>query len=1098
MTDQVANRAVMLDELRQELFGPSPAGRAIDVTGDVRFESPVDSYGPWRQLGSGEEILDRDSPTKRYGVGVLFPQGAQLNEAGQPDSAGEPGDEDDLADSASGEDVPEPEEVGLDPSLDADIESLGEAEDDDLDLSLANVYQPSVLGVSFLAKLPEGAELIVRATGGRYTRKPVSIGPAEKRMRPRNWWLRHPVELSAELSRDELLAPQVRRPARWVTGMVEGAGLDLWFEIYSRPHGAEPDQRLITLCLVNRTNAPAVGNLSEHCLFQTHFSAEIRSPDGLPCTLPYPGLRAIEDEEEESLELLYRDSRTFATGHGCSADWRPSDDPERAWAVSAECLPAVETPNITANVTEDEESQSQVGVDMAALAGLRAGDDGTPSMGRVVDLYERWLGRQAQRAEALDTKYAAAARRHLDACWAAARRMRDGLEYLREDPRARHAFQLANHAILLQQINSDRQPREVGYDTRGQRLAFAPAYTAPDPLAAPPGRGTWRAFQIGFLLASLRSAADGEASDRETVDLIWFPTGGGKTEAYLGLAAFAMFKRRLAGPNDAGVNVLMRYTSRLLTAQQFQRASALMCAMEYLRQTGMDNLGDEPFQAGIWLGGETTPNTRESAVRAWRELRSHKAGPNKFLLTRCPWCAAKFGRREYGIGRNRQPFTPGYDRRRTPDGREETIVFACPDSVCPFHGQLPIVVVDEDIYERRPTLIIGTIDKFAMLAWRPEAASLFGLGADGQRLCSPPGLIIQDELHLISGPLGSLAGLYETVIEELCTDRRDGRLVVPKIVCSTATIRGFASQAQGLYARDTVALFPPPELDAGKSFFAREQRPGRLYVGVHAPSLGSVQTEWVRTCTALLLAPGRLAEEGRDPWWTMLVFFNSLREMGTAHTLFDTDVRDYAKVIWSRQGPDAVRRYLSRLFELTGGLASDDVSAAIARLELPYTTAGNASVDVCLASSVIEVGIDIQRLGLIVVAGQPKTTAQYIQVTGRVGRSEDTPGLVVAMYSPSKPRDRSHFERFRSYHEQLYGQVEPTSVTPFSGPALERALHAVLVAYVRQTGGATLAASPYPYPEDLVRRFASIALGRLRRVDPAEEPALQSSRSALG
>jgi hypothetical protein len=382
-----------------------------------------------------------------------------------------------------------------------------------------------------------------------------------------------------------------------------------------------------------------------------------------------------------------------------------------------------------------------------------------------------------------------------------------------------------------------------------------------------------------------------------------------------------------------------------------------------------------------------------------------------------------------------------------------------------------------------------------MLSWRPEARALFGLDRDGNRTTSPPGLIIQDELHLISGPLGSIAGLYETLIEELCTDNRNDTSVCPKIVTSTATIRRYADQIKALYARDNVALFPPPGLSADDSFFAHVDRdlPGRVYVGVHATSLGSVQTEWARTFAALLQAPMSVAPEQRDPWWTLLVFFNSIREMGTAHTLFNSDVPDYLKVIWSRQGTgQGGRRFLgnARIFELTGNLQSGEVADAISKLETPYADAHSAAIDICLASSIIEVGIDITRLALMVVGGQPKTTSQYIQVTGRVGRTAERPGLIVTMYSPSKPRDRSHFERFRSYHERLYAQVEPTSVTPFSPPALERALHAVLAGYARQTGTLSVAERPYPYPAHVVERFRSLVFQRASVVDPEERPTL--------
>jgi hypothetical protein len=376
-----------------------------------------------------------------------------------------------------------------------------------------------------------------------------------------------------------------------------------------------------------------------------------------------------------------------------------------------------------------------------------------------------------------------------------------------------------------------------------------------------------------------------------------------------------------------------------------------------------------------------------------------------------------------------------------------------------------------------------------MLTWRPQAHALFGLTPSGERVTSPPGLIIQDELHLIAGPLGSLAGLYETAIEALCTDHRLDPPLLPKIVSSTATIRRFSDQIRALYARREAALFPPPGLDAGDSFFARydHDRPGRVYAGIHAVSLGSVQTEWVRAFTALLQAPMPLDAEGRDPWWTILAFFNSIREMGTAHTLFQSDIPDYARVIWERQGTSREqRRYLRYVRELTGGLRSGEITDAISALEVKTTDDGGAPIDVCLASNIIEVGIDIPRLSLMVVAGQPKTTSQYIQVTGRVGRLRDRPGLVVTMYSPSKPRDRSHYERFRSYHERLYAHVEPTSVTPFSAPALDRALHAVLVAYARQQVGGSVAASPWPYPEDIVDTFRELLIRRTEIVDPEE------------
>jgi hypothetical protein len=399
-----------------------------------------------------------------------------------------------------------------------------------------------------------------------------------------------------------------------------------------------------------------------------------------------------------------------------------------------------------------------------------------------------------------------------------------------------------------------------------------------------------------------------------------------------------------------------------------------------------------------------------------------------------------------------------------------TVVFRCPDATCEFATGLPVYVIDEDIYEVRPSVVIATVDKFALLSWNDSCRALFGVGPDGARFASPPQTIIQDELHLISGPLGSLVGLYESVVEQLCSDDRTGVVRRPKIISSTATIRRYEDQVRSLYARNDVALFPPRALDAGDSFFARFATeedgtisPGRMYVGVHAPGLGSVQTAQVRTFSALLQAPQPLDDKGRDPWWTLMVFFNSLRELGTSLSLLQSDIPDYLKVIRNRFNlkPADVRR-LRNVVELTGRLGSDQVPRSMEQLSQP---ASSDPVDICLASNVIEVGIDIDRLSVMAVVGQPKTTSQYIQVTGRVGRQWwSRPGLI-------------------------YAQVEPTSVTPFSPPVLDRALHAVLVAYVRQNGAAST--GPWPVPHELIEKAYDLLAGRVATVDKEEEATLE-------
>jgi hypothetical protein len=300
---------------------------------------------------------------------------------------------------------------------------------------------------------------------------------------------------------------------------------------------------------------------------------------------------------------------------------------------------------------------------------------------------------------------------------------------------------------------------------------------------------------------------------------------------------------------------------------------------------------------------------------------------------------------------------------------------------------------------------------------------------------------------------------------------------------------------RALYDREDTVLFPPPGLDAGDSFFARHSREsdgslsrGRLYVGVHGPGLGSMQTAQVRTIGALLQAPQAFDVEARDPWWSLLLFFNSLRELGTTLSLIQSDIPDHLRVIKNRLGVDwSGLRQLRRIEELTSRLQSEEVPEAIKKLEVA-TTSDGVVVDICLASNIIEVGVDIDRLSIMAIVGQPKTTAQYIQVSGRVGRrSRERPGLVVTIYAATKARDRSHFEKFRSYHERLYAQVEPTSVTPFSRPVLERALHAVMAAYARQLGDVATAGSPSPFPAALLNKLRALLMDRVNSVDSTEQ-----------
>lgn len=1086
--DHVANRAQLVAALRAELLGPQPVGDPIDTVDDLIFPNAADAYRPRHDAATGEEILQRDPPTRRYGIGVLFPLGADDVDEDIPQAL-EPAEPTPplLSDSAARdiEAVRDRDEGGDEIAVDDDTT--------DLDLSGANAYKPTSMAVSFLLDTTRDGELQLSLRGARYRRKDIHVAE-----RARTWWIRQPLAFDTTIPFGELTGAGIKRPTRRALTSAFDR-LDIRFEVFSRPHAE--NARLVTVCVVNRT--PIARPVDELSLFQTGFTASGRTASG-SSILPYPSSRAEAlDEEEQGLALLYRDVQTFAVGHGCAADWVLTQDRGRAEEVSATSVPVFETPSTTPDIKVPGTRENLV-VEMQPLAGLVPDDDGFAALDGIVQLYEQWMRDRHTEAEGLPQRYRAAAERHLIACDAAARRMHRGLAYLRENPQARRAFQLANHAILLQQVNSGRALRTVSQEAATRRLVIAPGYTPPDTQNLSPHQGKWRPFQIAFLLMSIQSAVDGNSPDRRTVELIWFPTGGGKTEAYLGLTAFTIFMRRLANRDDSGTSVLMRYTLRLLTAQQFQRACRLVSAMEWLRRREPESLGRAEVSIGIWLGGATTPNTKSDALAMLRKLQRDPREDNRFLLDQCPWCRVPLGivagagaqraRQRRGNRANGDHLVVGYEQRGN------TVAFACPDVRCPFSGGLPIVVVDEDIYERPPSVLIGTVDKFAVLAWKDGARSIFGIGRDGNRTVSPPSLIIQDELHLISGPLGSMVGLYEVLVEELCTDRRADTPVAPKIVCSTATIRRYEAQVLALYNRDSVTLFPPPGLKADDSFFARyatreddSPEPGRLYLGVHGPALGSLQTVQVRTLAASLQSAQPLTPPERDPWWTLMIFFNSLRELGGTLSLIQSDIPDHLRIIKNRLGLDWPQvRQLRHVEELTSRLRSQEVPQAIAKLEVP-TTAAVAAVDICLASNIIEVGVDIDRLSLMAVVGQPKTTSQYIQVTGRVGRRWwERPGLVIAIYAATKARDRSHFEKFRSYHERLYAQVEPTSVTPFSRPVLERALHAIMVAYVRQTGNAAVTRAPMPFPGAFVARIRDLIVARVADVDPEEALTLEA------
>ena len=778
---------------------------------------------------------------------------------------------------------------------------------------------------------------------------------------------------------------------------------------------------------------------------------DLRGSDGAP---------GGDDSDERIADVQYRDVVEYAVGHGVSA--RSIVDAEGICrAVETEWIPDAAVERV------EPRSLNDVMLGMEELGALADGAATTAALMPLVEQYRAWIVAQSTVLAGITGARHDTVTGMIADMKTAARRIETGITTLAHDPRALEAFRIANRAM------ASAARRRTWY-SNGRK-------GTPGELVAP----AWRPFQLAFILLAVNGLTDEKHGDRERVDLLFFPTGGGKTEAYLGLAAYTIVLRRLkhGTPLGCGLAVLMRYTLRLLTLDQLGRAAALVCALELERKKDPGRLGTWPFEIGLWVGsaatpnrmgkrGDTAPGSDETAYsRTNRFKRNPGAQPAPIPIEECPWCGS--------------PFTADSFRLVPNDREPKDLRVTCSDHTCDFTGDnpLPIVAVDEPVYRRLPCFLIATVDKFAALPWTGHTGALFGLvnryDADGfYGPCNPdkgaplgadslpgPELVIQDELHLISGPLGTIAGVYESAIDALASRTRDGRTIRPKIVASTATVRRAHTQVRALFERMETHVFPPPGPDRRDSFFAvtvpQTRRPARLYVGVAAQGR-SQKVVFLRTMLALAAAAERLWQENGgaknafnpvDPYMTTLGYFNSLRELGGSRRIVEDEVCTRLEQYGDRRRADPAdtlfaRRSIQRdVLELTSRVSTGQVSVTKSRLAKPFADAEH--VDTALATNMISVGLDITRLGLMLVLGQPKTSAEYIQATSRVGRDAAKPGLVVTIFNIHKPRDRSHYERFGSFHASFYRSVEATSVTPFSPRALDRALVGTLVALVR-------------------------------------------------
>lgn len=768
-------REALIQAVRRDLCGP-----IIDKSGGYPGSRP-------RVIVAGEAFADQDStngtfitvdgnevirfiPASRYGVGVLYPA--------LSDEVEEALDQELAREDVAADDGAAPQPVSGNPGTGGDLPLEPDEEPE------GSPARPMTMAVSFV--VTPGTALDIEVVGAAY--EPFSVSVAG---RPTEWWVRHPldgatrvVELPESPSADTLRAEPIRL-----------GNLTLVVGVTLHPRLDSEVGQIVTCWVRNVSTVADIRMAAASCLYQ----AELRVKLPVESLHDYRHPFEAVGDEDASLRLLYRHHPVKAIGHGCDASCSEGGG---VAVVRSESLPVAQIP---ATSVEVYESQEPIRVGMAALADWD--DEATEGIERLLTGYERWIGDRQAEVAALAEAQRSVATSHLAGCSTFLADAREGWRIATDVADVRRCLRWTSKAMADQQLAYRAATRSVNVQ-RGHVVVEGVAPVDSDETPA------WRPFQIVLLLSHIASVLDEQHERRADVDVVWMPTGGGKTEAYLALASFTMLWRRLLSEGrDSGTAVLMRYTLRLLTAQQLQRTASLVCALERIRRANREVLGMERFSVGAWLGSASTPNRRSDAVsRLNAYLRSTRERP--FLLTRCPWCACDMTSKKEGLF--------GYRRQLLRHEQGSRVQAHCPNPGCDFFLErdpqgLPVYEVDEDLYAKPPTFLLGTVDKFAMLAWQENARSFFGLGATGNRVRPAPSLIIQDELHLITGPLGSLVGLYEGAVAKLC--EHDGGLR-PRVVAATATTRDYEAQVRLLFDASKARLIPPTGLTIGDSYFS--------------------------------------------------------------------------------------------------------------------------------------------------------------------------------------------------------------------------------------------------------------------------------------
>lgn len=823
------------------------------------------------------------------------------------------------------------------------------------------------------------------------------------------------------------------------------------------------------------------------------FQVEMLIADDLmsPIFVPEYLCRKVELEDE----YYYKGRPVYARGRGCAATWEKKAEEINATAIKSSFIPDYEIPSVSAQIDDMPEHAFS----MLQMGSPKKKSEVIQNLRTLTEMYGSWITDVLTNDEAMhDDKFKATGQTIIDKCNDANRRMNAGIDLIENNDKVYQAFVFMNQAMYLQR-SITAFSKDYG---NGIPCSLKDYMTDMPEKGRKKDHSEWRPFQIAFVLLNMCGIMDGESPERDIVDLLYFPTGGGKTEAYLGLIAFTIAYRRLTVSDetdyekDGGVTVFLRYTLRLLTTQQRDRLMRLIVAMEQLREKNEKLYGKERISIGFWVGGNVTPNKFSEYNDSDQFKKREFIRKLTKQIIKCPYCGKPITRDEYDINE-----------------KGKYVKIHCADDNCMFSLKtgrtIPVYLVDEEIYAKCPTVIISTVDKFARLPWSERVGLLFGRT---DRYCSrcghiaigekhagrhnadvaagleraetvackpfyPPELIIQDELHLITGPLGTIYGGYETVVEEMCCIEKNGKKIRPKYIVSTATIRNAGEQIKFLYGRNEFAQFPPSGFDTRDSFFIKEvplptenlvdvseekisrmisdgKKPFRQYAGICA-SGQSVKTTLIRLYsiilqTALDIAKNPEYEDYIDPYYTLIGYFNSIRELGGAVRLLDDDIASRIRVVKNKYN-SSEQRYLSfeGKKEITSRIPSWEIAQVLEKLAISYdkNKEKQGCYDVVIATNMIAVGMDVDRLGLMSVVGQPKQNSEYIQATSRVGRQHL--GIIFTVYNPYRPRDLSNYENFVGFHSQMYRYVEGTTATPFAARARDRVLHALVVSLLR-------------------------------------------------